>query len=85
MAHLAEPLPDMRYEMIAFGIDEERKTICAAATFMGTHTGSGGPVPATGKAVATEYCYVIKFEGEKISHMIKIWNDTLAMRQAGWT
>ena len=84
MAHLLEPLPDMRYEMIAFGIDEDRNTICAAATFIATHTGDGGPVPPTGKTVATEYCYVIKFDGEKISHMTKIWNDTFAMRQAGW-
>lgn len=84
MAHLLEPLPDMRYEMIAFGIDEDRNTVCAAATFIATHTGDGGPVPHTGKTVETEYCNVIKFDGEKISHMTKILNDTIAMRQAGW-
>jgi len=84
MAHMLEPLPDMRYEMIAFGVDEDRGMICAAATFHATHTGEGGPVPPTGKAVATEYCYVIDFDGDKISHMTKIWNDGFAMRQAGW-
>jgi predicted ester cyclase len=84
MAHLREPLPDMRYEMIAFGVDDERNAICAAATFHATHTGEGGPVPPTGKAVATEYCYIIQFAGDKISHMTKVWNDGFAMRQAGW-
>ena len=84
MAHLATPMPDMRYEMIAFGVDEERDCICAAATFHATHTGEGGPVPPTNKAVATEYCYVIRFDGGKVSHMTKIWNDGFAMKQAGW-
>ena len=84
MAHLLGPLPDMRYEMIAFGVDEERDAISAAATFHATHTGEGGPVPATGRAVATEYCYVMQFEDGKIAHMTKIWNDVQAMRQAGW-
>ena len=84
MAHMLTPLPDMRYEMIAFGVDEERDAIVAAATFHATHTGEGGPVPATGKAVATEYCYVIRFDGDKVGHMTKIWNDGFAMKQAGW-
>lgn len=84
MAHLATPMPDMRYEMIAFGVDEEREAICAAATFHATHTGEGGPVPPTGKAVASEYCYVIRFKGDKVGHMTKIWNDNYALRQAGW-
>lgn len=84
MAHIAEPLPDMRYEMIAFGVDEERNSICAAATFHATHTGEGGPVPPTGKSVATEYCYVIQFTDGLITGMTKIWNDGIAMRQAGW-
>lgn len=84
MAHMLEPLPDMRYEMIAFGVDEDRGKVCAAATFLATHTGEGGPVPPTGKSIATEYCYVIAFEGERIAHMTKIWNDGFAMKQAGW-
>ena len=84
MAHLTQPLPDLRYEMIAFEMDEKRGSICAAATFHATHTGEGGPVPPTHKSVATEYCYVIRFDGEKISHMTKIWNDGFAMKQAGW-
>lgn len=84
MAHLLEPLPDMRYEMIAFGVDQDREMICAAATFQATHTGEGGPVPPTGKSLATEYCYVIAFDGDRINHMTKIWNDGFAMQQAGW-
>jgi hypothetical protein len=26
----------------------------------------------------------MQFEGEKIAHMTKIWNDTIALKQAGW-
>lgn len=84
MAHIAEPMPDMRYEMISFGVDEDRDSVCAAATFHATHTGEGGPVPPTGKAIASEYCYVIQFTDGLVSNMIKIWNDGFAMKQAGW-
>ena len=52
--------------------------------FRGTHTGEGGPVPPTGKAVDTDYVYVMDFDGDRIRHVTKIWNDTQAMRQVGW-
>ncbi|WAT18733.1 ester cyclase [Aurantiacibacter sp. MUD11] len=84
MAGMAGLMPDARYDMLAFGHDEERGAISAAAVFHGTHTGEGGPVPPTGKAAASDYCYVIKLEDGKISHMTKIWNDVQALRQIGW-
>ena len=84
MRDLYVPMPDARYEMLAFAVDEERNTAVGAAIFHATHTGEGGPVPPTGKAVAADYCYVMKFDGEKIAHMTKIWNDSHSVRQIGW-
>ncbi|KLI63376.1 ester cyclase [Aurantiacibacter marinus] len=84
MTDIVQVMPDARYEMLAFGVDEERDAISAAAVFHATHTGEGGPVPPTGKSVVSDYCYYIKFNGGKISHMTKIWNDGHALRQAGW-
>ena len=84
MKGLLGPIPDGRYELSAFAMDPERGTVVAAAVFHGTQTGAGGPVAPTGKAVASDYVYVIAFDGEKISHMTKIWNDVQALRALGW-
>jgi predicted ester cyclase len=81
---LAGPLPDGSYEMKSFAVDEERESVCGYAVFKGTHTGDGGPVAPTGKKVETDYVYVMEFDGGKIRHMTKIWNDGFAMRQIGW-
>lgn len=85
MKSLLGPIPDGHYELKAFAVDHERGQVIAAAVFHGTHTGDGGPVAATGKAVSTDYAYIMRFDGDKIRHMTKIWNDAHAMRQAGWT
>ena len=55
-----------------------------AAEFHGTQTGEGGPVPPTGKAVVSDYAYVMQFDAGKIKHMTKIWNDVQALRGLGW-
>jgi len=84
MSGICQTMPDANYELLSFGVDEERGSICAAAIFRGTHTGDGGPVAPTGKSAASDYCYVIEFEGSKISNMVKIWNDGFALRELGW-
>ncbi|MBI06394.1 MAG: polyketide cyclase [Rhodospirillaceae bacterium] len=84
MKGILGPLPDGRYELKAFSSDEERNTVTAAAVFHGTHTGEGGPVPPTGKAAASDYVYVFDFNGEKISHVTKVWNDLPALQSLGW-
>ena len=76
-------MPDARYEMKAFAVDEERKSVCAYAVFRGTFTGGGGPIPPTGKTMSTDYAYVMEFEGGKIRHVTKIWNSGYAFRQVG--
>jgi len=57
---------------------------CAYGVFSGTHTGSGGPIPPTGKRVEADYVYVMQFDGDKIRHMTKIWNDAISLKQLGW-
>lgn len=84
MKGLLGPIPDGRYALTAFAADADRGTVVASAVFQGTQTGAGGPGAPTGKPVASDYAYVMQFKGERITHMIKIWNDTQALRQLGW-
>jgi predicted ester cyclase len=78
-------MPDGRYEVKSFATDADRNNVCAYGIFSGTHTGEGGPMPPTGKSTSTDYVYVMEFEEGKISHMTKIWNAGLAMKDLGWT
>ena len=84
MKGLFTPVPNGRYELKSFAVDEDRNNVSAFAVFHGTHTGEGGPVPPSGKSVAADYVYVMDFDGDRIRHMTKIWNDGFAMRQLGW-
>lgn len=84
MQGLLSFMPDGRYELRSFAIDQERRNVSAYAVFMATHTGEGGPCPPTGKSVVTDYVYVMDFESDKIRHMTKIWNAGWAMRALGW-
>jgi predicted ester cyclase len=84
MKGLFTPAPDGRYEVKSFAVDETRGNVIAYGVFRGTHTGQGGPVPPTGKAVEADYVYVMDFDGDKIRHMTKIWNDSHSLRQLGW-
>jgi ketosteroid isomerase-like protein len=84
MKGLLTPIPDGRYVLTGFATDEARGTVVATAGFHGTQTGDGGPVPPTGKSVISDYAYVMQFDGEKIMHMTKIWNDVHALRALGW-
>ena len=84
MKGLFTPVPDGRYELRSFAVDEARGNVTAYAVFRGTHTGEGGPVPPTGRAVEADYVYVMDFEGDSIRHMTKIWNDGASLRQLGW-
>ena len=81
---LLTPIPDGRYELKAFATDPDRNSVCAVAVFHGTHSGEGGPVAPTGNSVATDYVYVMEFDGDKIPHMTKIWNDAQAFKALGW-
>ena len=78
------PVPDGHYELKFFAEDEERACVAAFAVFHGTQTGPGGPGEPTGRAVAADYVYAMEFDGNRIKHMTKIWNDTISLQQLGW-
>lgn len=84
MKGLLVPVPNGRYEIKSFGVDEERGNVVVAAVFHGTHTVDAGTGAPTGETVAADYAYVIDFEGDKVSHMVKIWNDLHSLKQLGW-
>jgi predicted ester cyclase len=67
-----------------FAVDPLRNNVAAYGVFHGTHTGEGGPVPPTGRKTSTDYVYVMQFDGDRISHMTKIWHSGLAMKALGW-
>ncbi|MBU2531977.1 MAG: nuclear transport factor 2 family protein [Alphaproteobacteria bacterium] len=79
------PMPDARYDLKSFAVDDERQNVAAFATFHGTHTGDGGPCPPTGRSMATDYVYIMQFTGDKISHMTKVWHSGLALKELGWS
>ena len=84
MKGLFTPVPDGHYEITAFAADEDRGKVVATAIFKGSQTGEGGPVPPTGNTIAADYAYVMEFDGDKIRHMTKIWNDVHSLKQLGW-
>lgn len=77
-------IPNGRYELKSFATDDKRRNVVAFAVFHGTHSGPGGPMPRTGKSVATDYVYVMQFDGDKISNMTKVWHSGLAVKALGW-
>lgn len=84
MKGLFTPVPDARYDLKFMAEDEARASVAGFAVFHGTHTGPGGPVEPTGKSVAADYVYVMQFEGDRIRHLTKIWNDAQTLRALGW-
>jgi predicted ester cyclase len=84
MKGLFTPVPDGQYELRAFAVDDGRKSVTAYGIFRGTHTGNGGPVAPTGKRIQADYVYVMEFDGDRIRHMTKIWNDAVSLKQLGW-
>ena len=84
MKGMFTPVPDGRYELKFFAADEADQSVAAVAVFHGTQTGEGGPVPPTGNAIAADYVYHMVFDGDRVSHMTKIWNDAISMQQLGW-
>jgi len=84
MKGLLTPVPDGRYELRSFAVDDDRNNVTAYAVFRGTHTEDGGPVPPTGKEVEADYVYVMTFDDGQIRHMTKIWNDGISLKQLGW-
>ena len=84
MQGMMTPIPDGHYELRFFAADEADGSVAAVAVFHGTQTGPGGPVPPTGNTITADYVYLMEFEGDRIRHMTKIWNDAHSLQQLGW-
>jgi predicted ester cyclase len=84
MKGLLGPIPVGHYELKGFAADADKQVVLAFAVFHGTHSAEGGPVEPTGKSVSADYVYAMKFAGEKIAHMTKIWNDSHSIQALGW-
>ena len=84
MKGIFAPMPDASYEIRSFAADEDRGNVVGYGVFKATHTHDGGPVPPTGKRVEAEYVYVMEFDGDRIRHMTKVWNDGISLKQLGW-
>lgn len=84
MQAICTTMPDANYDLRFFGVDESGDSVAAVAVFKGTHTAEGGPVPPTGKSVASDYAYLMLFDDGRIRHMTKVWHDGIALQQAGW-
>lgn len=78
------PVPDGDAEISSLGVDAARNKVLVYGVFRGTHTGEGGPVAPTGKTLETDSVYEMTFDGGKIRHITKIWNDMASMQQLGW-
>ena len=77
--------PGCKPTNVIFAYDEDSNTCLMDATYTATHTGDGGPVPATNKSTATHYCYRIKMNADKkVESMTKIWNDGFCLSELGW-
>lgn len=85
MAGAPSWMPDGRYDLHAAAWDEEHRAAMFFATFHGHHTGEGGPVPPTNRAMSSHYVFVLFVNGEdRIEKMYKIWNADWAVKQLGW-
>jgi len=84
MKGLLTLLPDGRAEVRSFAVDAGRDKVVVYGVFSGTHTGEGGPVPPTGQRAEADYVYDMAFDGDKIRHLTKIWNDGFTLQQLGW-
>jgi hypothetical protein len=77
-------MSEVSYDIEGFGVDAGRNRVVISAVFRGTHSGDGGPLPATGKSTASDYAYTLQFDGDKIVGMTKIWHSGMAMQELGW-
>ena len=77
--------PGCNYELHTSAFDEANNSAIFFATFTGTHTGEGGPIPPTNMTTDTEYVYNLEMNDDgKVVRMTKIWNAPWALRELGW-
>ena len=73
------------YEVNASAFNEDTNVAIFFATYTGSHTGEGGPIPPTSKTTVSEYVYILTMNDEgKVVRVNKVWNSTWVMRELGW-
>lgn len=78
-------MPGSSYTLNASAFDEATNTAIIFATFVGTHSGEGGPVPPTNKTTHSHYVFVMTMnEAGKVENITKIWNSSWAFKELGW-
>jgi steroid delta-isomerase-like uncharacterized protein len=73
--------PDLRFELTAASVSGTHGTI--EWTMLGTHRGSFGDLPATGKTFAVPGVSVVTLAGERIRHVRDYWDFATVLRQLG--
>jgi predicted ester cyclase len=68
---LYDRVSDVSYQIKGFALDKPRNVVMAFGVFKGTPIGEGEQ-----KSFSTNYVYAMEFDGDKIGHVTKIWNDT---------
>jgi hypothetical protein len=86
MAGLAgTTMPGSSFEIHASALDESSDTVLVFATFIGTHSGDGGPIPPTGKTTRSHYVFAMKMDDQdKVESITKVWNSNWAFAELGW-
>jgi hypothetical protein len=78
-------VPGATYDIHTSCYDEATRTAVFFATFNATHTGEGGPVPATHQTTHSHIVYLMTMNDEnKIESITKVWNSSWALREIGW-
>ena len=78
-------MPGSSYKLNASAWDASNNTALVFATFIGTHSGDGGPVPPTNKTTHSDYVFAMQMNDDgKVKHITKIWNSSWAFNELGW-
>ena len=78
------PFPDYGGDVRSCGVDDEHRHVIVYGRSWGTHTGEGGPVPATGKRFEIDAVGVMEFDGDLIRHLTVVVDGASMARQLGW-
>ncbi len=84
LQNVLAPVPDFRHEVLSVGVDQGLQRVLVHYLIRGTHTGEGLPVPPTGKSMESHCVFILHFEGDRIRHATKVWNDYEVRKQLGW-
>jgi hypothetical protein len=85
MAGVPSWMPDGHYQLHTSAWDEESRAATFFATFRGSHTGEGGPVPPTNHEMNSHYVFVMLMnDDDRVAKVYKIWNAAWALEQLGW-